>query len=303
MRLLVLGSQGQVGRSLQRALVPLGTVTGADADGAAEHALDLTDATALSALLGTARPDVIVNAAAYTAVDRAESDPEGARAVNAELPAVLARHAVGSGALLVHYGTDYVFDGSGHSPRDEGAATQPLSVYGRTKRDGEEAIAASGCRHLILRTSWVYSAHGQNFPRTILRLARERDRLRVVADQVGAPTDAELLADMTAYAIPSALARPPCRGLWHVAAAGEVSWHGLAVHVLRRAQALGMPLKAGPDAVDGVSSADYPVAARRPLNSRLDCRRFEQAFGIALPPWQAGIDRLVAAWASERHGP
>lgn len=299
MRLLILGSQGQVGRHLQATLAPLGEVWAADAAAEAPRRLDLTDAAALDALLAEARADVIVNAAAHTAVDRAETEPALAERINATLPARLAAHAATHGALLVHYGTDYVFDGSGSAPRDETAATAPLNVYGRTKLAGERAIAASGCAYLILRTSWVYSTHGQNFPRTMLRLAAQRDRLSVVADQVGAPTDAALLAEQTAAAIPLARRDAARRGLWHLCAAGEVSWHGLACHVLQRAAAAGMALRATPQTVRAVGSQDYPVAARRPLNSRLDCSAYERAFGVRLPPWQQGIDAAVAYWAAQ----
>jgi dTDP-4-dehydrorhamnose reductase len=237
------------------------------------------------------RPDVIVNAAAYTAVDQAESEPDLAQAVNAESPGVLAREAAQLGAWLVHYGTDYVFDGSGDAPRDEDAPTGPLSVYGRTKLDGEQRIRASGCRHLILRTSWVYAARGGNFALTMLRLAAERERLTVVADQVGAPTSAELLADVTAHVLRAAIRRPELGGTYHVAADGETSWHAYATFVIEWARARGLPLKV--QTVEPVPTSAWPAAARRPLNSRLDTRKLRRTFDLVLPSWQAGVARML----------
>jgi dTDP-4-dehydrorhamnose reductase len=239
------------------------------------------------------QPDVIVNAAAHTAVDKAEGEPDLARALNALAPGVLAREAAALGALLVHYSTDYVFDGSGSLPRDEQAPTGPLSVYGRTKLEAEHGIAASGCRHLILRTSWVYAARGGNFARTMLRLAAERDELRVVDDQIGAPTGADLLADVTAHAIRAVDANPKLCGLYHCAAAGETSWFGYAQFVIEWARARGHALRLAPDALLPVSTRDYPSAAVRPLNSRLDTRRLQQTFGLAMPPWQSGVERML----------
>ena len=240
------------------------------------------------------RPDVIVNAAAHTAVDRAESEPELASAINAVAPGVLAREAAAGGAWLVHYGTDYVFDGSGRAPRDEDAPTGPLGVYGRTKLEGEREIRASGCRHLILRTSWVYGARGGNFAKTMLRLAAERDTLSVVDDQVGAPTGAELLADVTAHCLRTLAAHPELGGTYHAAAAGETSWHGYACHVIEWARAHGHPVKTPPEAIRAVPSSAFPTPARRPHNSRLDTRRLQSAFGLAMPHWQFGVDRLLA---------
>jgi dTDP-4-dehydrorhamnose reductase len=286
MNLLLFGKDGQVGWELQRALAPLGRLT---AMGSAD--VDFTRAQELAHAVRQARPDVIVNAAAYTAVDKAESEPDAAHAVNADAPGVLAEQAAALGAWLVHYGTDYVFDGSGNAPRDEQAALSPLSVYGRTKRDGEERVRASGCRHLILRTSWVYAARGHNFPRTILRLAAERERLSVVDDQVGAPTGADLLADVTAHALRAAIQDSALQGTYHVAAAGETTWHAYAGFVIDWARARGMALKVGE--VQPVSTSAYPTAARRPLNSRLDTRRLQRAFDLVMPPWQAGVARML----------
>ena len=211
----------------------------------------------------------------HTAVDKAESEPELVRAINASAPGVLAREAHARGAWLVHYSTDYVFDGSGNQPRPEDAPTGPLSVYGRTKLEGEQRIAASGCRHLILRTSWVYAARGGNFAKTMLKLAAERDALNVIADQIGAPTGAELLADTTAHALRAAMARPELAGTYHCAAAGETSWFGYARHVIEFARARGVALKVAPDAVKPIPTSAYPTPAQRPLNSRLSTHKLQ----------------------------
>ncbi|MBN8487323.1 MAG: dTDP-4-dehydrorhamnose reductase [Burkholderiales bacterium] len=292
MKILLFGQGGQVGWELQRALAPLGEVIGLDHDSTTLQA-DFSRPEALVATVRTVRPDVIVNAAAHTAVDRAESEPELAQAINADAPGVLAREAAAIGATLLHYSTDYVFDGSGHAPRDEDAATGPLSVYGRSKLGGERQIQASGCRHLILRTSWVYAARGGNFARTMLRLAAERDALNVIDDQIGAPTGAELLADVSAHALRALQQRPELAGLYHCVAAGEVSWHGYARHVIEWARAQGRPVKVPPDAIHPIPTCQYPTPAQRPLNSRLDTRRLQAAFGLVLPPWQHGVARML----------
>ncbi|MBH9552526.1 dTDP-4-dehydrorhamnose reductase [Inhella gelatinilytica] len=286
MKILLLGANGQVGWELQRALAPLGEL----------HAWnrelgDLAQPDALLSRLQALAPRVIVNAAAYTAVDKAESDANLARQINAETPGRLAQWAAHTGAALLHYSTDYVFDGSGCAPRDETAATGPLSVYGRTKLAGEDAIRASGCAHLILRTSWVYAARGGNFAKTMLRLAAERPALRVVNDQVGAPTGAELLADCAAHALRSLLLRPEVGGTYHCCAAGETNWAEYARWVIDLAKAQGQALQCSE--VQGIPSAEYPTPAPRPLNSRLDCRRFESTFGLRLPPWEQGVRRLL----------
>lgn len=293
MKLLLLGCNGQVGWELQRALQPLGEVIACDFDSPPETRADFGDAAALAALVERWQPAVIVNAAAHTAVDKAEGEPGLAEALNAAAPALLAREAAARGAWLVHYSTDYVFDGSGDQPRREDAPTGPRSVYGRTKLAGEQAIAASGCPHLILRTSWVYAARGGNFARTMLRLAAERDALTVIDDQVGAPTGADLLADVTAHALRSAMAQPGLAGLYHCAAAGETSWYGYARFVIEWARAHGQALRAAPDAVRPIATRDYPTPAARPLNSRLDCTKLQQAFGLRLPPWQSGVERML----------
>ena len=293
MKILLLGADGQVGWELQRALAPLGDVVACGRDGIDGQAADLDRPLALPALLRHVRPQVVVNAAAYTAVDRAESESAQVRRINAESPAVLAAEARMLGALLVHYSTDYVFDGSGEAARDEIAATRPLNVYGATKLEGEQAIQASGCRHLILRTSWVYAARGGNFVRTMLRLAQERDVLKVIDDQIGAPTGAELLADLTAHAVRAIGRDAALCGLYHCTAGGETSWHGYARFVIEQARAQGMPLRVPPEAVHPIATAAYPTPAQRPLNSRLDCDKLRQAFGLHLPPWQDGVVRIL----------
>jgi dTDP-4-dehydrorhamnose reductase len=288
MKLLLLGGNGQVGWELRRSLALLGDVIAPDSRRA-----DLRQHAALAALVRELRPDAIVNAAAYTAVDRAESEPDLARAINATAVGVLAREAAALGAWLVHYSSDYVFDGSGSEARAEDAPTGPLNVYGRTKLEGEELIRASGCRHLILRTSWVYSARGGNFAKTMLRLATERESLRVIDDQVGAPTGAELLADVAAHALHAVQARPELADTFHVAAAGEASWHAYASFVLEWARGRGAALKTSPEAILAVPSSAYPSAAARPRNSRLDVRKLQASFGIAMPPWQQGVGRML----------
>jgi dTDP-4-dehydrorhamnose reductase len=299
MKILLLGKNGQVGWELQRSLAVLGEVVALDRSGSDELVGDLTDPAGLERTVQAVQPQVIVNAAAYTAVDKAESEPELARTINALAPGVLAQAAVRHNALLVHFSTDYVFDGSGNAPWKEDDLTGPLSVYGRTKLEGEQVIAASGCRHLILRTSWVYGARGGNFAKTMLRLARERELLTVIADQIGAPTGADLLADVTAHAIRHLL--PPVghndltpSGIYHLAAAGETSWHGYARFVLQRAQQAGQTLKAGPQQVQAIVTADYPTPAQRPHNSRLDTTRLQNTFGLTLPRWEAGVARMLA---------
>ena len=294
MRILLFGKDGQVGWELQRSLALLGELVALERD-SREHCGDLTDLAGLAATVRAVHPQVIVNAAAYTAVDRAESETDLARRVNAEAPAVLAREAGAIGAWLVHYSTDYVYDGSGTRPWREGDTPAPLGTYGQTKLEGDRAVG-SIARHLILRTSWVYSARGGNFARTMLRLAAERDALSVVADQVGAPTSAELLADVTAHLLRSATGAQHLAGLYHVAAAGETSFHGYARHVLERARGHGRALRTGPDQVKAIASADFPLPARRPLNSRLDTTRLTSTFGLTLPDWRWHLDRVIAEW-------
>ena len=294
MKILLLGKNGQVGWELQRSLSILGEVVACDFDSPGELRADFSDPESLVALVQRVRPEAIVNAAAHTAVDKAESEPDLARRINALAPGVLAREAAALGACLVHYSTDYVFDGSGDQPRSEDAATAPLSVYGHTKLEGEELIRASGCSHLILRTSWVYAARGGNFARTMLRLAADREELKVIADQVGAPTGADLLADVTALALGRLRAQPALSGTYHCAAAGQTHWHGYAQFVIEWARAHGHPVKVAPDRVLPTLTQDYPTPARRPLNSRLDTTKLRSTFGITLPHWQQGVQRLLA---------
>lgn len=289
MRILLLGPNGQVGWELQRSLAPLGELVLAD-----RHQANLADPESLRGLVRAIRPTVIVNAAAHTAVDKAESEAELAWAINATAPGVLAEEAQLLGALLVHYSTDYVFDGSGDQPRDESAPTGPLSVYGRSKLGGEQAIQATSVRHLIFRTSWVYAARGGNFAKTMLRLAVERDALNVIDDQIGAPTGADLIADVTAHAIRATLAEPSKAGLYHLAAAGETSWHGYARHVLETARSRGRALQVASDGIHPIATSAYPTPATRPLNSRLDTRKLREALGLSLPEWRVGVDRMLS---------
>lgn len=299
MKILLLGKNGQVGWELQRSLAVLGEVVALDRSGADGLCGDLADPQGVTETVRRVQPQVIVNAAAYTAVDKAESEPELARRVNALAPGTLAQEAARLGAWLVHYSTDYVFDGSGQQPWCETDAPAPLSIYGQTKLEGEQLIGMSGCRHLIFRTSWVYGARGGNFAKTMLRLAKERDSLSVIDDQIGAPTGADLLADVTAQAIRHVL--PPTGhnfltqpGIYHLAASGQTSWHGYARFVLDAARQAGVPLKVGPDDVSPIPTAGYPTPARRPLNSRLDTRKLQVTFGLSLPPWQQGVARMLA---------
>ncbi len=292
MRILLFGKNGQLGWELQRSLAPLGELIALGTQDT--PCADFTRPSDVAATVRALAPDIIVNAAAYTAVDQAESDAQAARAVNAVTPGLIAEAAAGLGAWLVHYSTDYVFDGSGVTPWREDDATGPLNEYGRSKRAGEENIRASGCRHLIFRTSWVYAARGGNFAKTMLKLARERDALKVIDDQYGVPTGADLLADVSAHALRTVLAQPQRAGTYHAAPAGETTWHGYAQHVIARARAAGVPLKVADTAIQAVSSLEFPTPARRPANSRLNTHKLRSAFGLHLPHWQSGVDRLLA---------
>ncbi len=296
MKILLLGKNGQVGWELQRALAPLGELIALDRQGASGLCGDLSNLEGLAATVRSLAPDVIVNAAAYTAVDKAESEPALAARINAEAPGVLAREAAKLGAWLIHYSTDYVFDGSGQRQWQEDAPSAPLSVYGRTKREGELAIQASGAAAVVLRTSWVYAARGQNFAKTMLRLAVERDVLRVVADQFGAPTGAELIADVTAHILHRLFrAHDASRlaGTYHLAAAGETSWHGYAQFVLAHARRSGVALKVSAEQLVAISTEDYPLPALRPRNSRLALAKLEETFNLKMPPWQQGVQRML----------
>jgi dTDP-4-dehydrorhamnose reductase len=292
MKLLLLGKGGQVGWELQRSLAPLGELVALDFDSTDFHA-DFSRPEQLADTVLKVRPDVIVNAAAHTAVDKAESEPEFARKLNATSPGVVAEAAQQIGALMVHYSTDYVFDGSGSKPWKEDDATGPLSVYGQTKLEGEQLVAQNCAKHLIFRTSWVYAARGGNFAKTMLRIAKERDKLTVIDDQFGAPTGAELLADVTAHAIRATLQDPSKAGLYHAIAGGETTWYGYARFVLETAQQAGVELRAGPQAVEPVPTSAFPTPAKRPHNSRLDTTKLQTTFGLRLPPWQEGVARML----------
>lgn len=293
MKILLLGKNGQVGWELQRALAPLGELIALDFDSPGPLGADFSKPESLAATVRAVAPQIIVNAAAHTAVDKAESEPELARAINASAAGVLAREAVAIGAWLAHYSTDYVFDGSGSTPWLEDSPTGPLSVYGQTKLEGEDAIRTSGVRHLIFRTSWVYAARGGNFAKTMLRLAKERDKLTVINDQIGAPTGADLLADVTAHALRAALQQPVLSGTYHAVAGGETSWHGYAKHVIEFARAAGQPIKVPADAIEPVPTSAFPTPAKRPGNSRMNTRKLQETFGFTLPPWQTGVERML----------
>ena len=292
MKILLLGKNGQVGWELQRSLAPVGELLALDRH-STDFCGDLSQPERLAQTVRDWRPDVIVNAAAHTAVDKAESEPDLALGLNATAPAALAQAAADIGAWLVHYSTDYVFNGQGEQAWQEGHATGPLSVYGQTKLEGEHHITASGCQHLIFRTSWVYAARGGNFAKTMLRLAAERERLTVIDDQHGAPTGADLIADVTAHAIRQALQKPALSGIYHLVASGETSWHGYASHVITQARCVRPDLALRVNEIAPVPTSSFPTPAQRPRNSRLHTGKLQQAFGLVLPPWQAGVNRLL----------
>lgn len=310
-RILLLGKNGQVGWELQRSLAPLGCLIALDRAGLKPEALahlpawqgqplldhplcgDLSDLEGLTRTVHALRPQVIVNAAAYTAVDKAESEVGLAHRLNAEAPGVLAQAAHEVGAWLVHYSTDYVFNGSGHTPWQEGDATGPLNAYGLTKLEGEQRILQAGRQHLIFRTSWVYAARGGNFAKTMLRLARERERLTVIDDQFGAPTGAEVIADITAHAIRHVLRTGQGQGTYHLAASGETTWHGYARFVIEQAQRLQPLAPWKVQAIDPVPTHTFPTPARRPHNSRLNTTLLASTFGVHLPHWQQGVGRML----------
>ncbi len=295
LKILLLGKNGQVGWELQRSLAPLGEVLALDRR-SVDYCGDLSKPDQLAQTVLAYKPDFIVNAAAHTAVDKAESEPELAKLLNADAPAALAKAAAQVGAWLVHYSTDYVFDGSGTHARQEGEGTGPLSVYGQTKLDGEKAIVASGCKYLIFRTSWVYAARGGNFAKTMLRLAQERDKLTVINDQYGAPTGADLIADVTAHAMRRVLNTQNISfsGVYHLVASGETTWHDYATHVIEKAQAIKPELGWKVTDIAPVPTSAFPTHAARPLNSRLCTQKLQQAFGLVLPPWQQGVERMLS---------
>jgi len=295
MKILLLGRDGQVGWELQRSLAPLGELIALGRDaGANPGGLcgDLTQLDALAQTVRSVRPDVIVNAAAHTAVDKAESEPDLARTLNTLAPGVLADEAQALGAWLVHYSTDYVFNGTGDRPWKEDDATGPLSVYGQTKLDGERAVQRCQ-RHLIFRTSWVYAARGGNFAKTMLRLAQTRETLQVINDQLGAPTGAELLADVTAHAIRQALQAPSMAGVYHLAASGCTSWYEYAKYVIALMDTAQPAIKKVATEIKPVPTSAFPTPARRPHNSRLDTTKLQTTFGLVLPAWQTGVTRML----------
>lgn len=298
MSLLVFGGTGQLGRELLRALAPLGPIVAATrsgklADGSSCELADFDAPDSLPALLDRLQPSVVINAAAYTAVDRAEQEPEAAFRANTQAPGIIARWCAANGVPMVHYSTDYVFNGQGKAPYVEEDATAPLGVYGASKRDGEDAVRAAGGRHLIFRTAWVYASHGSNFLRTMLRMGADRDELRVVADQMGTPTSAALIADVTALTLqhPGQLS-----GTWHLTASGQTSWHGFAEAIFAEAVSAGLLAKV--PAVQAISGAEYPTPAKRPAWSVLDSRRLQRDFGIDLPAWQEGLRQVIGEIAN-----
>lgn len=292
MKILLFGKGGQVGWELQRSLAPLGELIALDTN-SEDYCGDFTNLTGIADTIRAIAPDVIVNAAAHTAVDKAESEPELARIINAHASCVLAEEAKRCNAWLVHYSTDYVFDGSGDTPWLETDTTAPLSVYGATKREGEQAIIDSGCQYLIFRTSWVYAARGANFAKTMLRLAGDRDSLTVINDQIGAPTGADLLADVTAHTIRTVQQYPELAGLYHLVASGETTWHEYARFVLNFARDAGVDIKVADDAIAPVPTTAFPTPAQRPLNSRLNTHKLCTSFNLNLPHWQTGVARML----------
>ena len=294
-KILLFGKGGQVGWELQRSLAPLGEVVAVDFD-STDFCGDFTNLTDLAETVRLVKPSMIVNAAAHTAVDKAESEPDLAHTINALAPGVIAAEAQKLGAWLVHYSTDYVFDGSGSQAWKESDTPAPLSVYGQTKLEGEQAVAANCAKHLIFRTSWVYAARGGNFAKTMLRLAKERDSLSVIDDQIGAPTGADLLADITALALQRVQMQPlqhELAGLYHLVASGATSWHGYATLVIEHARNAGIDIKVPQNAIYKIATTAYPTPARRPFNSKLDTSKLQTAFNLHLPPWQQGVTRML----------
>lgn len=292
MKILLFGKGGQVGWELQRSLAFMGELVALDVNDQ-ELCGDFTHPDSIIQTIHSVSPDVIVNAAAYTAVDKAESESELADTINTQAPEILAQESRKLGAWLIHYSTDYVFDGNGVKPWKETDPTIPLNVYGSTKLEGEKAVINSGCKHLIFRTSWVYSARGENFIKTMIRLAQNRDHLSVIDDQIGAPTGAELLADVTARSISIALRKPQVSGLYHLAAKGETSWYGYASFVLDKVRQSGIKLKVQSGSIQPVSTDVFSQTARRPGNSRLNTKKIERTFDLTLPLWQTGVARML----------
>jgi dTDP-4-dehydrorhamnose reductase len=287
MNIFITGGNGQVGFELQRQFAPFGTILAPT-----RQELDLTNAEAVDAYLAKHQPGLILNAAAYTAVDKAESEPQQAKRLNAELPAQLAECAAKQGIPLVHYSTDYVYPGNGETPWQEDSPTGPLSVYGQTKLEGDEAVVNSGASHLVFRTSWVYAARGNNFMKTMLHLGREKEALNIVNDQIGAPTPARLIAQVTALGCAlndSTFTLQIPSGIYHLAPRGETSWQGFASEIFNQAREAGETLAITPEGTAGITTADYPTPAQRPLNSRMALGKLESALGITMPPWQSQL--------------
>ena len=290
MKILLLGKNGQVGWELQRSLAPLGELLALDRH-STSHCGDLSNLEGLAETVRVFKPNVVVNAAAYTAVDKAESDVQSAHTINALAPEVLSRACAAVGAYLVHFSTDYVFDGAGQTPWGETDATGPVNVYGQSKLAGEQGIAKQGAQHVIFRTSWVFGTEGGNFAKTMLRLAQEREKMAVINDQFGAPTGAALLADITALNLQQ---EKPLEGIYHLAAAGETTWHAYAQYVLQTAQKLKPSLEYKVQDVAAVPTSEFPTPAKRPLNSRLNCHKLESALHLQLPAWQTGVDQMLS---------
>jgi dTDP-4-dehydrorhamnose reductase len=299
MKILLLGKNGQVGWELQRSLAPLGELIALDRTTQDGLCGDLADLANLEKTVLAVRPDVIVNAAAYTAVDQAESDDQNAEKINVKAPRLLAKLSKQQNALLIHYSTDYVFDGSGSSRWEETDMTGPLSIYGQTKLGGELAIQNSGCQYLIFRTSWVFASKGNNFAKTMLRLASEREQLNVISDQIGAPTSAELIADVSAQTVKEALLDNKKLGLYHLAASGDTSWYEYACYVIEQARLMGKSLKVSK--INEVSSSEYTTPATRPLNSRLNCAKIVGTFDLYLPSWKVGVKRMLLETQGSSH--
>lgn len=292
MKILLFGKNGQLGWELQRSLLPLGELIALSTD-SKEYCADFTDLEGIAKTVQAIAPHIIVNAAAYTAVDKAESEPEIARIINTIAPGILAREAKRIDAWLIHYSTDYVFDGTGDLPWKETDHTNPLNVYGKTKRDGELAIIDAGCKHLIFRTSWVYASRGANFVKTMLRLAQERDQLNVINDQLGAPTGADLLADVTSLCLQQAMLRPEVSGLYHLVSGGMTTWYDYACFAIEFARRAGKNVKVESESIKPILSSSYPTAAIRPQNSQLDTHKLQDTFNLTLPHWQIGVMRML----------
>ena len=298
MNILLLGANGQVGWELQRSLMSLGHLTICG-----RHEADFEDLNSLRTLVRQLKPHIIVNAAAYTAVDKAETNAKTAQRINAEAVEVLAAETKKLNALLIHYSTDHVFDGNKVDDYNEQDEANPRNVYGQTKLEGELAIQASGCNHLIFRTTWIYASRGTNFMRTILRLAQEQEKLTIVADQIGAPTSAELVADITALAIHQINERPNTaheyNGVYHLSASGQTSWHGFAKHIIEKADSLGLPLKTTLNNISPITTGDYPLPALRPASSLLNTNKLCDRFGIRLPHWEGQVNRVLTAFLQQ----